>query len=498
MSVNKLRIIPLSGFLMLALSLAAPAQSTAPAQDQTTKKQTVTAKTAASKDEIRKAQQALKDKGLYTGPIDGAMNAQTQKALRDFQQQNNLKVTGTLNHDTMAALGVRSHRSTATTKPGSARTTPSKEKGNQGKPTSGISNQSPSTREALRVSPQGTVSNVDDVLQVQMALTGLMYDPGDINGLMTAKTRQAIREFQYLNNLPVTGNIDDQSKIAIDSQWKGGVETANLAEPCTCSVNREKPRITTEEQTQTHTQSTTSGPASAGDVSSSKDHDKGQHASTKNDKFNKDEKESRERIEKAAAVLQDLTSAADKRIPKELLERAEAIAVIPNMVKGAFGIGGRYGKGVVAQRLENGRWSPPAFIEIGGGSFGAQLGVSSTDLALVFTDRKPLDLLQKGKDLKLGVDAGVVAGPIGRSAEAGVNLKLESAIYSYSRSKGLFVGVALDGAVIGIDDSRNAKVYGPSITAKDILNGNVPVNPTARPFTNALEKITLKKSITQK
>src|SRR5262249_53043331 len=151
MSVNKIGILSLSGFLMLAMSLGAPAQSTAPAQDQT-KKQTVTAKTAASKDEIRKAQQALKDKGLYTGPIDGAMNAETLKSLRDFQQQNNLKVTGTLNQQTMATLGVTSQKSSATPKPSSSGTTPGKEKSLQGKPTSRITNESPSTREALGVS----------------------------------------------------------------------------------------------------------------------------------------------------------------------------------------------------------------------------------------------------------------------------------------------------------------------------------------------------------
>src|SRR5207244_1388193 len=115
-----------------------------------------------------------------------------------------------------------------------------------------------------------------------------------------------------------------------------------------------------------------------------------EHATAKHDdrsvskvdgKVNKD---ASERISKAAAVLQELTSSSDKRVPNELLQRAEAIAVIPNMVKGAFGIGGRFGKGVVSERAENGRWSAPAFIEIGGGSFGLQIGVSSTDLVLVF------------------------------------------------------------------------------------------------------------------
>jgi len=198
--------------------------------------------------------------------------------------------------------------------------------------------------------------------------------------------------------------------------------------------------------------------------------------------------EGRERIEKASEVLYDLTTASDKRIPRELLEHAEAIAVIPNVIQGALGFGGRWGKGVVSKRLPNGRWSAPAFVEIGGGSFGAQIGGSSTDLVLVFTDRKAIDLLQKGKDMKIGVDASAVAGPVGRSAEAGVNLNLKSAVYSYSRAKGLFAGVALDGAVIDIDDSRNKKVYG-SADATEILNGSVQSNPTVQPFMQTLEKV---------
>jgi lipid-binding SYLF domain-containing protein len=201
-----------------------------------------------------------------------------------------------------------------------------------------------------------------------------------------------------------------------------------------------------------------------------------------------DDKEGSHRIAKASDALVDLTTAGDKKIPRELLERAEAVVVIPHVVKGAFGIGGRYGKGVVSQRLEGGRWSAPAFVQIGGGSFGAQIGVSATDLVLVFTDRKALGLLEKGKDLKLGVDAGIVAGPIGRSAEAGVNANLESAIYAYSRSKGLFAGVALDGAVLDIDDSMNKKVYGSSANVTSILNGQTAANATVRPFVNALEK----------
>jgi lipid-binding SYLF domain-containing protein len=217
--------------------------------------------------------------------------------------------------------------------------------------------------------------------------------------------------------------------------------------------------------------------------------------STTRKKEVKVDKDVAERVSKATDVLQDLTAAKDKKVPNELLERAEAIAVIPNMIKGAFGIGGRYGKGLVSQRTSTGQWSSPSFIEIGGGSFGAQIGVSSTDLVLVFTDRKALSLLEGGKDLKLGADAGVVAGPIGRSAEAGVNANLESAIYAYSRSKGLFAGVALDGAVLNIDKDTNEKVYSAPITAERIFNGGAAANSVVRPFVETLAKVSPAKRV---
>jgi len=137
-------------------------------------------------------------------------------------------------------------------------------------------------------------------------------------------------------------------------------------------------------------------------------------------------------------------------------------------------------------------------MNIGGGSFGAQLGVSSTDLVLVFTDKNALKQLESGKDLKLGADAGVVAGPIGRSAEAGVNVKLQSAIYAYSRSKGLFAGVALDGAVLDVDHHDTEKVYGSKVTVPEILAGNVTAPSAVRPFMDALDRSVPKQRISQK
>jgi lipid-binding SYLF domain-containing protein len=328
---------------------------------------------------------------------------------------------------------------------------------------------------AQTTSPDKNLSDREDVRMTQLALRALEYNPGEANGMLTAKTRQAIREFQWLNSLPVTGNLDARTKKSIEMQAKGGTRTTQLHTTKGSSAEHGRPQAMARVVAQDRT-----APNRADRTVSTKVDDEGA-----------------ERARKAADVLHELTRAADKGIPNELLERAEAIAVIPNMMRGAFGIGGRWGKGVVSQRLDSGRWSPPAFIEVGGGSFGAQIGVTSTDLVLVFTDRDALDLLEEGKDLKLGVDASVAAGPVGRSAEAGVNLNLETAVYSYSRSKGLFAGVALDGAVLDIDDSRNEKVYGPSVTAKDILSGRVS-NATGRPFMDALEKTVPKKRMSQK
>jgi len=194
-----------------------------------------------------------------------------------------------------------------------------------------------------------------------------------------------------------------------------------------------------------------------------------------------------ERALKAAEVLNETMGAPDKGVPDYLLERAKAIAVIPHVVKGAFGVGGRYGKGLIIARKGKG-WGTPSYIDIGGGSFGLQLGVSASDLVLVFTDQGGVKALLEGK-LKLGADASVVAGPVGRNAEAGTDIQLKSGIYSYSRSKGLFAGIALEGAVLTINDSANHEVYGKAVSGTDILmNGTVAPNATVMPFVRAVQK----------
>src|SRR5262249_39742881 len=133
-------------------------------------------------------------------------------------------------------------------------------------------------------------------------------------------------------------------------------------------------------------------------------------------------------------------------------------------------------KRLVSERLANGRWRAPLFVKIGGGNFGLQLGVQSTDLVLVFTSRDGFKGLLDGK-VKLGADAAVAAGPVGRKGQVATDVQLKSPIYAYSRSKGLFAGVSLDGSVVSIDDSANRKVYGKDLTAQDILiHGKAPIN----------------------
>jgi lipid-binding SYLF domain-containing protein len=192
--------------------------------------------------------------------------------------------------------------------------------------------------------------------------------------------------------------------------------------------------------------------------------------------------------ENAATVLSEIMEAPDQGIPEALLKRAYGIAVIAHAVRGGFGIGGRYSKGLVAQRNVDGGWGTPLFIEIGGGSFGLQLEVEATDVIMVFTNSDGIDPLLKGT-LKIGADVSATAGPVGRKAEAGTIL-LKSAIYSYSRSKGLFAGIALDGAVIQLDDDANKAAYGKKTVTADISKGIVAgaAMQVVQPFLRALQK----------
>jgi lipid-binding SYLF domain-containing protein len=154
-------------------------------------------------------------------------------------------------------------------------------------------------------------------------------------------------------------------------------------------------------------------------------------------------------------VLADLQTIPARSIPATLMAEARAVAIIPRVIKAGFVFGGRGGHGVVLFRTADG-WSEPTFVNIGGASFGLQAGVQATDLVLVFRDRKALDRILDGKGkLTFGADAAVAAGPVGRQAQAGTDARLQGEIFSYSRSRGLFAGVALDGAVLRADVATN-------------------------------------------
>jgi lipid-binding SYLF domain-containing protein len=160
----------------------------------------------------------------------------------------------------------------------------------------------------------------------------------------------------------------------------------------------------------------------------------------------------------ATIVLADLSKIPAKNIPASLMADAHAVAIVPHVVKAGFVVAGSGGRGLVIARDKDGGWGDPAFVNFGGGSVGFQAGVESIDVVLVFRDRKSLDRIFEGRGgkLTLGADAGVAAGPVGRQAKAGTDFKLEAEVLSYSRSRGLFAGVALDGSVIHPNADANA------------------------------------------
>jgi lipid-binding SYLF domain-containing protein len=184
------------------------------------------------------------------------------------------------------------------------------------------------------------------------------------------------------------------------------------------------------------------------------------------------------RTHKAAEVFRDIMNAPDQSIPHDLLESAKCIAIIPGEVKFAFIFGGNYGRGLATCRTRHG-WSAPMFVAIDGGSVGYQIGGSSTDLVMLFMNDHALQSLLSDK-FKLGADASVAAGPVGRNATAATDLKLTAEILSYSRTKGVFAGVSLDGAVVQADKSGDQAMYGHDVDRHEILSGKVAVPVSAR------------------
>ncbi len=191
-----------------------------------------------------------------------------------------------------------------------------------------------------------------------------------------------------------------------------------------------------------------------------------------------------ERLTNATDVMHEIMGTPDKGIPEEVLEHAKCVAVVPHMIKGGFVFGGKGGKGVATCRTANG-WSAPAFITISGGNWGLQIGVEAVDLVMIFQNEKAMQRLLSS-NFHVGADASAAAGPVGRHAEAGTTWKMDTEILTYSRAKGVFAGLTLEGASIRQDsDSRHA-IYGPTVTTRALLMGKVPAPATAQPFLAAI------------
>ena len=183
------------------------------------------------------------------------------------------------------------------------------------------------------------------------------------------------------------------------------------------------------------------------------------------------------RVIDATDTLDQLLMIPEQGIPARLLGRAHAIAVIPRVWRVGFGVGVRRGRGILVVRQADNTWSNPAFITLTGGSFGFQAGAQTSDIILVFKNRASIDRIASGK-LTLGADASIAAGPVGRSAEASTDITFQSEVFSYSRSRGIFAGVALQGAGITMDRKANAAFYGnPAITPEQIFAGTGNVTP---------------------
>lgn len=196
-------------------------------------------------------------------------------------------------------------------------------------------------------------------------------------------------------------------------------------------------------------------------------------------------KDATKQSDKAAKVLREIMGTPDQAIPTQLLDGAECIAVFPQVLKAGFIVGGRGGRGVASCRTPKG-WSAPAYFNLGGGSFGLQIGAQSTDFVMLFMNKDGLNSLLSDQ-FTLGGDASVAAGPVGRQAGASTDLKLNAQILSYSRSKGLFAGLELKGVVISPDKDNMRDVYGEGVTAKEALKENKVTAPNAvRAFPNTL------------
>jgi len=201
-----------------------------------------------------------------------------------------------------------------------------------------------------------------------------------------------------------------------------------------------------------------------------------------------------ERLSESASVFNEIMGTPDKGIPQDLLSKAQCVIVIPNMKKAAFVVGGEYGRGFAECRNTAGTgWGSPAAVKLEGGSVGFQIGGSETDLIMLVMNRRGMDKLAQDK-ITLGADASIAAGPVGRTAAANTDLKMNAEILAWSRAKGLFAGVSLNGASLREDKDTNADLYGHSMTNREVLASTAAAPAAAQPLISALDKYSSRSS----
>lgn len=199
-----------------------------------------------------------------------------------------------------------------------------------------------------------------------------------------------------------------------------------------------------------------------------------------------DRKDSVKRLQRSSEVFSEIMRTPDKGIPEDLLDKCECVGIVPGLKKGGLGIGGKYGRGVLMCRKPDRSWTAPSFITIEGGSVGFQIGFTQIDVVMLIMNRKGIEKLI-GDKFTVGADASAAAGPVGRQTSAQTNIRLDAEILTYSRAKGLFAGVALDGATLRQDKDDNRDFYGKEVDARTILlDGSVPMPAEARPLASSL------------
>jgi lipid-binding SYLF domain-containing protein len=206
-----------------------------------------------------------------------------------------------------------------------------------------------------------------------------------------------------------------------------------------------------------------------------------------------DAQKTAERLQDAAGLFQEIMTAPDRSIPQELLSRAACVVLVPGLKKGALIGGGKYGKGFVVCRAPEAGWGPPAAIRVEGGSFGFQVGFSSSDVVLLIMNERGMDKLMRSK-FTIGADATAALGPVGRNATAQTDAWMSAEILSWSRSHGVFAGVSLDGSTLRADVDGNEALYGKRFATRDVLHGGAAPPAAAAPLIEALTKFSMRKT----